>query len=96
MAVSPLPLPKSQAAGQQVQVSPFPTIPPVRADMGTIVSCINALTQCMNLLIVNAQSNTQSPNLSGAGIFARASDVQVLATQINTLNNTLKKKGYLP
>jgi hypothetical protein len=65
-----------QAAGQNQQVSPFPTIPDVQPNMGSVISTLQALTKTVNILIVNAQANPQNPNLTGTQIFAKVSDVK--------------------
>lgn len=77
------------AAGQQKQVSPFPTVPQVQANIGSLFACVQALQQCMNILIVNAQQGTQSPNLSGTNIFALSSDLQALQKRVTAIEKQI-------
>jgi len=79
----------TQAAGQSKQVSPFPSIPDVQPNMGNIISVVQALVQCMRILIVNSQASPQSPNLQGTQIFAKASDIQALTKRIAALEKKI-------
>jgi hypothetical protein len=47
----------------------FPTIPNPGSNLGTVIAAVQALTQCVNLLIINAQSTSAPGHLSGANAF---------------------------
>jgi len=66
--------------------SPFISVPQPIANMGSILATLQALIFDVNILIVNAQSNAQVPNLTGATSFPKSG---TLDTQLSNINNDI-------
>ena len=79
--------------------SPFVTVPPPMATPATIAASVQALMHNVNLLIVNSQANAQSPNLTGAQVFAKISSsdpvIVGLQNQIAQISAILAKNGLV-
>jgi hypothetical protein len=77
--------------------SPYMTVPNPMANIGSILASVLALTHNVNLLIVNAQANDQSPNLTGATSFAKTTTLDTRLTnienQIVDIKTILTKHG---
>ena len=80
-------------------VTPFVTVPPPGATAPTMAASVQALMHNVNLLIVNSQANPQSPNLTGAQVFAKisASDPVIVGinNQLAQINAILAKNGLI-
>ena len=78
-------------------VTPFVTVPPPMGSPATMAASIQALMHNVNLLIVNSQANAQSPNLTGAQVFAKisANDPVIIGlnNQLAQIRDILAKNG---